>query len=106
MTAAQIDGVAHAISDRTRRQILDALRTGPQRAGDLAERFPRISRPAVSKHLRVLRSNRLVEPRRRGRELWYQLNPQPLSQVNAWVQQYEEFWSDQLQRLKRAAEES
>lgn len=105
MTAAQLDSVAHAISDKTRRQILDVLRAGPQRAGDLAGRFPRMSRPAVSKHLRVLRSSRLVQPQRRGRELWYQLNPQPLSQVNAWVQQYEEFWISRLQDLKRAAEE-
>jgi DNA-binding transcriptional ArsR family regulator len=104
MTAAQIDSVAHAISDKTRRQILDVLRAGPQRAGDLAERFPRMSRPAVSKHLRVLRGSRLVQPQRRGRELWYELNPLPLSQVNAWVQQYEEFWNDRLQQLKRAAE--
>ncbi|MEX1071944.1 MAG: metalloregulator ArsR/SmtB family transcription factor [Anaerolineales bacterium] len=105
MSTAQLDSVAHAIADDTRRQILDALRAGPQRAGDLAERFPRMSRPAVSKHLRVLRGSRLVRPQRRGRELWYQLNPLPLSQVNAWVQQYEEFWSDRLQNLKRAAEE-
>jgi DNA-binding transcriptional ArsR family regulator len=95
----------HAIADPTRRRILDLLQSGPQRAGDLAGAFPRISRPAVSKHLRVLRSSKLVRPERRGRELWYQLNPDPLSKVQDWVQQYEAFWQDRLHKLKRAAEE-
>lgn len=94
-----------AIADPTRRQILDHLRQrGPQRAGDLAERFPRISRPAVSKHLRVLRGSRLVQHERRGRELWYQLSPLPLTQVQNWIKEYEAFWLDRLQDLKRAAE--
>ncbi|HEY2980021.1 MAG TPA: metalloregulator ArsR/SmtB family transcription factor [Anaerolineales bacterium] len=94
----------HAIADPTRRQILDLLRRGPQRAGDLAGRFPRISRPAVSRHLRVLRSSRLVKQQRRGRELWYQLNAQPLSQVESWVKEYEMFWQDRLENLKRSVE--
>jgi DNA-binding transcriptional ArsR family regulator len=96
----------HAIADPTRRQILDLLREhGPLRAGDLAARFPRISRPGVSKHLRVLRSARLLEQERRGRELWYRLDPMPLSQVEKWVSKYEGFWQDRLQQLKRVAEE-
>jgi len=94
-----------AIADPARRAILDLLKaSGPQRAGDLAERFPEISRPAVSKHLRVLRGSRLVGQHKRGREIWYQLNPEPLSQVSAWVQDYSEFWQDRLQALKEAAE--
>lgn len=96
----------HAIADHTRRQILDMLRErGPQRAGDLAQRFPRISRPAVSKHLRVLRSSRLVGVQRRGRELWYRLNAQPLTEVESWVIKYEGFWKDRLEKLKRSVEE-
>jgi DNA-binding transcriptional ArsR family regulator len=95
----------HAIADPTRRQILDALRAGPLRPGDLAARFARISRPAVSKHLRVLRSSRLVRGQKRGRELWYTLNPQPLSQVDAWVERYSEFWQDKLTNLKKASED-
>lgn len=95
----------HAIADPTRRAILDHLRQrGPQRAGDLAARFARISRPAVSKHLRVLRGSRLVQQERRGRELWYQLSPLPLTQVQTWLKEYEEFWHARLQDLKRAAE--
>ncbi len=95
-----------AIADPTRRKILDALRAnGPMRAGDLASKFPRISRPGVSKHLRILRGARLLRSSRRGRELWYRLDPAPLSQVDKWMQQYSSFWSDSLQRLKEAAEE-
>jgi len=95
----------HAIADPTRRQILDLLRKrGPQRAGDLAGHFPRISRPAVSKHLRVLRGSRLVGQKRRGRELWYQLNAQPLSQVESWVREYEVFWLERLENLKHNVE--
>jgi DNA-binding transcriptional ArsR family regulator len=94
----------HAIADPTRREILDALMQGPQRAGDLAARFRRMSRPAVSKHLRVLRRSRLVKPERRGRELWYQLTPLPLSDIEAWVGRYAQFWQDKLAAFKRAAE--
>ena len=96
----------HAIADPTRRRILDLLRDqGPLRAGELAARFPRISRPGVSRHLRVLRGARLLRQERRGRELWYRLDPAPLSQVDAWVGRYSELWQDRLQALKRAAED-
>lgn len=95
----------HAIADPTRRQILDALMArGPMRAGDLASRFKRMSRPAVSKHLRVLRSSRLVLQQKRGRELWYELNPQPLAQIDGWLDRYSSFWKERLQKLKQAAE--
>lgn len=100
-----LDSVAHAIADPTRRQILDNLcEIGPQKAGDLAARFPRISRPAVSKHLRVLRGSRLVLQERRGRELWYRLDPVPLSLVEAWLEKYSNFWQARLDALKKAAE--
>lgn len=96
-----------AVSDGTRRRILDLLRdTGPLRAGDIAARFPRISRPAVSKHLRILRQARLVEKLQRGRERWYRLNPQPLREMyNGWLRHYEAFWTERLQSLKRIVEE-
>lgn len=96
-----------AIADPTRREILDVLKeAGPQKAGDLAERFPRISRPAVSKHLRVLRGAQLVAQRKEGREVWYRLEADPLGQVHQWLDQYEGFWRDRLERLKQAVEEN
>lgn len=94
-----------AISDPTRRRILDLLKAGgPLRAGELAGHFPDISRPAVSKHLRVLRSAHLVSQEARGREVWYRLEALPLSQVDRWLQDYEAFWQDRLAKLKQAAE--
>lgn len=96
----------HAIADPTRRKILDALLAGPMRAGEVAQRFPRISRPAVSKHLRVLRSSQLVLAEQRGREVWYRIDPAPLADVEKWIQQYRVFWEDKLQALKKAAEEN
>ncbi|MDA1330309.1 MAG: ArsR family transcriptional regulator [Chloroflexi bacterium] len=96
-----------AIADPTRRAILDSLADqGPRRAGDIAELFPQISRPAVSKHLRVLRGAELVRQEARGREVWYELRPGPLNEVQAWVRNYERFWGDKLQRLKEVAEEA
>jgi DNA-binding transcriptional ArsR family regulator len=94
----------HAIADPTRRQILDLLAVGPLRAGDLAASFRRISRPAVSKHLRVLRGSQLIHQERRGRELWYRLDPAPLSKIDAWLEKYSAFWQDRLEELKKAAE--
>lgn len=94
-----------AINDPTRRRILDLLRKeGPMRAGDLASSFPRISRPGVSKHLGVLRSARLLRTDRRGRELWYRLDPAPLAEIHEWLGKYEQFWQDKLLALKRSAE--
>ncbi len=105
MPAPTLDRVTHAIADPTRRRILDQLRlSGSQRAGDLATRFTRISRPAVSKHLRVLRGSRLIIQERRGRELWYRLNPVPLSQIDAWMEKYAEFWREGLEKLKKTAQ--
>ncbi len=101
---ASLDRTTYAISDSTRRQILDLLAVGPQRAGDLAASFRRISRPAVSKHLRVLRGSRLVMQERRGRERWYRLDPAPLSQLDQWLEKYSEFWQEKLAGLKKAAE--
>jgi DNA-binding transcriptional ArsR family regulator len=94
-----------AISDPTRRSILDALREeGPLRAGDLAQRFATISRPAVSKHVRVLRGAGLVVQSQNGRERWYSLNPTPLQQVQAWVDNYETYWREKLDELKEMVE--
>lgn len=96
-----------AVSDPTRRRILDLLRDGgPLRAGDIARRCPRISRPAVSKHLRILRRAQLVREAQDGREWWYHLNPGPLREMyEGWLQHYATFWSQRLHALKRVTEE-
>jgi DNA-binding transcriptional ArsR family regulator len=91
--------VFKAIADPTRRAILDRLRVGPAPVNALAEDFQQ-SRPAVSKHLRVLRLARLVSEEKVGRERLYQLNPGPLRQVAGWLEGYRSFWALSLGRLK------
>jgi DNA-binding transcriptional ArsR family regulator len=93
----------HAVADPTRRAILDRLRAGGLPVGELAAGF-RMSRPAVSKHLGVLRRARLVRERREGRQRVYQLSPEPLSDVAEWVESYRRFWQANLQSLKRHLE--
>jgi DNA-binding transcriptional ArsR family regulator len=95
--------VFRAIADPTRRAILDRLRAGPAAVNALAADFEQ-SRPAVSKHLRVLREAQLVTEQRAGRERLYQLRPAPLRQVAGWVEGYRAFWQMNLGSLKRYLE--
>jgi DNA-binding transcriptional ArsR family regulator len=96
--------VFRAIADPTRRAILDRLRAGPANAGALAANF-RSSRPAISKHLRVLREARLIVDRRVGRERVYTVDPIPLQSVVGWLEGYRAFWQISLNQLKRNLEE-
>lgn len=95
--------VFRAIADPTRRAILDRLRAGPAAVNVLAEDFDQ-TRPAISKHLRVLRDASLVVERRSGRERLYQLEPQRLQPVASWIEGYRGFWLDSLNNLKRFLE--
>src|SRR5207302_9475769 len=88
-----------ALADPTRRAVLDLLRRGSQPAGEIAGAFP-VSRPAISKHLRLLRRAHLVNEHREGRHRVYQLNPEPLRTVDSWINQYRRFWSANLASLK------
>jgi len=92
-----------ALADPTRRAVLELLRRGRQPAGEIARAFP-ISRPAISKHLRLLRRAHLVEERREGRHRLYQLNPEPLRAVDKWLEQYRMFWQTSLANLKTFVE--
>jgi DNA-binding transcriptional ArsR family regulator len=95
-----------AVADPTRRAILDQLRTGDAPVMQLAAAFE-MTRPAVSRHLRVLRDARLVRERRGGadgRQRIYQLTPGPLREVAQWAEEYNVFWRDGLSRLKRHVE--
>lgn len=88
-----------ALADPTRRAVLDLLRRGSQPAGQIASAFP-VSRPAISKHLRLLRQAHLVREHRKGRHRVYQLNPEPLRAVDSWIEQYRVFWATSLNNLK------
>jgi len=93
----------HALADPTRRAVLDLLRRGSQPAGQIASAFP-VSRPAISKHLRLLRRAHLVREHREGRHRVYQLNPEPLRAVDSWIEQYRVFWTNSLNNLKAFVE--
>ena len=92
-----------ALSDPTRRAVLDLLREGSLPAGRIAQAFP-VSRPAISKHLRLLRRAHLVRQRRAGRQRFYQLSPTPLQDVDAWLGRYRAFWETSLTALKAVIE--
>lgn len=99
---AKVD-VFKAISDPTRRAILDRLRAGPAPVNILAVDFEQ-SRPAISKHLRVLREAELVSEQRSGRERVYTLHADRLRPVASWVEGYRGFWLTSLNNLKRYLE--
>ena len=98
------EAVFRAIADPTRRKILSLLRGGRHSVGDIAGNF-RTSRPAISRHLRLLRSAGLVVTRRQGTARICELNAKPLQAVDDWLRDYEAFWSGSLRGLKRYIEE-
>lgn len=101
----QSAAVFRAIADPTRREILGLLRGGDRTVGSIAADF-RISRPAISKHLRLLRSAGLVATRKRGTTRICQLNAKPLQAVNKWLNDYAAFWNENLRSLKEFVEEN
>ncbi len=102
--AAGREAVFRAIADPTRREILSLLRGGRLSVGELAANF-RTSRPAISKHLRLLRSVGLVVARREGTARICELNAMPLRAVSDWLRDYETLWNESLRTLKRYVEE-
>ena len=98
------DVVFRAVADPTRREILRLLRGGQQTVGEIARNF-RMSRPAVSKHLRLLRAAGLVVTRQEGTSRHCGLNAKPLQVISDWLQDYRSFWSDTMQSLKSYVEE-
>lgn len=97
------DVAFNALADPTRRAVLDLLRGGMRPAGEIARSFT-VSRPAISKHLGILRRAHLVEERREGRHRLYRLNPEPLRAVDTWLEQYRGFWTASLNNLKSFVE--
>ena len=102
---ARQDTVFRALADPTRREILGLLRGNRRSVTEIASNF-RMSRPAVSKHVRQLRSAGLVIARREGVAQMCELNPRPLRVVRDWLLEYEKFWDENLQRLKAYVEEN
>ena len=90
--------VFQAIADPTRREILGMLAHKPLNINAVADRFS-MSRPAVSKHLKILTECDLVVVRQQGRERLCEMKPEKLQEVSAWVKQYEQFWAEKLSAL-------
>ena len=96
--------VLEVVAEPTRRRILDLLRRDERAVGDLVADLE-LSQPAVSKHLRVLRDAGLVEARVDGPRRFYRLRPEPLREIDAWLQPYRRMWGARLDDLERHLEE-
>jgi DNA-binding transcriptional ArsR family regulator len=101
----ELDGVWKALSDKTRRSILDLLRQGPRTTTQIVEAFPHLSRFGVMKHIDVLREAALIHTREERRQRINSLNVVPIRQIyERWVGRFEELWANHLLRLKEDAE--
>jgi DNA-binding transcriptional ArsR family regulator len=101
----ELDGVWKALSDNTRRSILDLLRQGPRTTTQIVEAFPHLSRFGVMKHIDVLREAGLIHTRDERRQRINSLNVVPIRQIyERWVGRFEELWASQLLRIKEDAE--
>jgi DNA-binding transcriptional ArsR family regulator len=88
------------VAEPSRRQILDLLRERARPVGELVKLLG-LSQPGVSKHLRLLREAGLVRVRRDGQRRWYELDPEPLTELDEWLEPYRKHWEDRLDRLER-----
>ena len=107
-TTEDLDATFAALADPTRRRVVEALRKRPRRAGDLARAF-RMSPPAMSRHLRVLRTRGLVEEERMdddARVRIYRLRPERFRDLETWLAEVQAFWTDQLHSFKVHAEKT
>jgi DNA-binding transcriptional ArsR family regulator len=94
----------YAIADPTRRSILDLVRRQERSAGEIAQRFP-VSRPAIAKHVRVLKQAGLLRERRQSTLRLYSIDAGALQRVDEWLAPYRLYWSARLMDLKRVVED-
>lgn len=93
-----------ALADPTRRQIVELLSTGELDAGTIAGHFP-VSKPAISRHLSVLRAGGLVEMRPDAQRRIYSIRPEGLLEVEGWLSRYRKHWTERLDALETALKE-
>lgn len=98
MTEDQLSTTFQALADPTRRAILASLTTGEKTVSDLAEPFE-MSMPAITKHLKVLEKANLVERSRRAQYRPCRLHPEPLKDIDEWMEQYRRFFEGSFDRL-------
>jgi len=105
MPEDELDSVWKALSDSTRRAILDLLRQGPRTTTQIVEAFPHLSRFGVMKHIDMLRKVGLIQTREESRQRINSLNVVPIRQIyERWVGRFEELWTSHLLRIKEDAE--
>ena len=102
MTQSQPD-IYFAIADLTRRQILMLILDQERSVSDLVNQFE-ISQPAISQHLRILRSSGIVKVRKHGRQRLYQVDFQRLKGIHDWISQFEDYWESKLDALEELIE--
>jgi DNA-binding transcriptional ArsR family regulator len=93
-----MDATLHALADPSRRTMLEILRAHPATAGELAAALP-IARPGVSRHLRVLREAGLVEVDQQAQFRIYRLRPEPLAELDSWLERYRAVWEHRMDAL-------
>lgn len=103
---SELDPIWKALSDPTRRAVLDLLRGGPRTTTEIVDAFPHLTRFAVMKHIDVLREAGLVQTREQGRQRMNSLNAVPIRRIyERWVSRFHELWSSELLRIKELAED-
>ncbi|SMO93742.1 ArsR/SmtB family transcription factor [Gracilimonas mengyeensis] len=98
MPADQLSTTFQALADPTRRAILSSLTTGEKTVSDLAEPFD-MSMPAITKHLKVLEKAQLIERSRKAQYRPCRLHPEPLKDIDEWMEQYRKFFEASFDRL-------
>jgi DNA-binding transcriptional ArsR family regulator len=93
------------LAEPSRRRILDLLLERPRSVGELVERVG-LTQPGTSKHLRVLREAGLVRVRKDAQRRWYELDPEPLTEIDRWLEPYRALWSSRLDALERHLDET
>ena len=95
-----VNAVLEALAEPSRRRLVELLRDGEMSVGELVAGAG-LAQPAVSKHLRVLKEAGLVEVRRQAQRRLYRIRPEPLAELDAWLEPYRRLWSERLDLLER-----
>jgi DNA-binding transcriptional ArsR family regulator len=99
-----VGDVMKVLADPTRRAVFERLTRGESAVKDLTSRFP-VSQPAISQHLSALRKVGLVRERKQGRNTYYSVDPTGLRPLVGWIEHYQSFWAERLERLSDLLEE-
>jgi DNA-binding transcriptional ArsR family regulator len=104
LVTIQQDAIFRALADPTRRAVFERLTLGEAAVKELTARFD-VSQPAISQHLSALRKAGLVSERREGRHAYYRVKPAGLRPLVDWIEHYQAFWHERIDRLKHVLKE-